>query len=199
MFSSSNGKGGKLDALSLSLTTIAIRTFNIDSVAHYGSAVFGFAEYESLVKLHLRAARAFLGLPKNVTSVAIISDMSWLEMKYKTRLNMIRQYHHVIKLTKDRLVRQIYDWDIQFSNNFAEIMTWSKEIKQIFVDNNFLSSFESQIEFPLKSTIKSIQSKMQQAQSKALKIKCSRTFNLLKTLEKVLTIFQNRCHLYKDG
>ena len=44
----------------------------VDSVAHYGSAVFGFAENAFLVKLHLRSARAFLGLPQNVCTEAAI-------------------------------------------------------------------------------------------------------------------------------
>ena len=39
------------------------------SVSLYGSEVFGYNEYDSLHKLHLRAIRAFFGLPKNVTSL----------------------------------------------------------------------------------------------------------------------------------
>ena len=34
------------------------------SILEYGAEVFGYKQYDSAFKLHLRAARAFLGLPK---------------------------------------------------------------------------------------------------------------------------------------
>ena len=160
----------------------------VDSVAHYGSAVFGFAENAFLVKLHLRSARAFLGLPRNVCTEAAISDMAWLETKCKTRLNMIRQYHRVIKLSESRLTRKIYNWDLQFSNNFPNKTTWTNEIKTIFIENNYLSTFEAQLEFPLKTTINQIKQSMFNNQTISLKDKCLqkpklRTYNLFNDFE----------------
>ena len=38
------------------------------SISQYSSEVFGFEENDSTFKLKLRAARAFLGLPKSVAS-----------------------------------------------------------------------------------------------------------------------------------
>ena len=37
----------------------------VNSIAHYSSEVWGFKPYDSSLKIHLRAARFFLGLPKN--------------------------------------------------------------------------------------------------------------------------------------
>ena len=45
------------------------------SISEYTSEVFGFEQYDSTLKIHLRAARAFLGLPKNVASFGWISEV----------------------------------------------------------------------------------------------------------------------------
>ena len=47
----------------------------INSIAHYSSEVWGFKSYDSCSKLHLRAARFFLGLPKNAPIPAILKDI----------------------------------------------------------------------------------------------------------------------------
>ena len=42
------------------------------------SEVFGFEEYGATNKIHLRAARAYLGMPQNVTSFGLVSELDWL-------------------------------------------------------------------------------------------------------------------------
>ena len=66
------------------------------SVAHYGSEVFGYEEYSSTLKLQLRAARAFLGLPKNVTSCGLVSELDWLLPHYQTRIKMIQYFGRIL-------------------------------------------------------------------------------------------------------
>ena len=48
------------------------------SISQYGGEIFGYEKYDSSFKLHLRAARAFLGLPKNVASFGLVSELDWL-------------------------------------------------------------------------------------------------------------------------
>ena len=45
------------------------------SISQYGAEVYGFKQYDGAFKLHLRAARAFLGLPKNVASFGLVSEL----------------------------------------------------------------------------------------------------------------------------
>ena len=45
------------------------------SISLYGGEVFGYAEYESQFRIHTRAIRAFLGLPKQVTSFGLVSEL----------------------------------------------------------------------------------------------------------------------------
>ena len=48
------------------------------SIADYSSEVFGYESFDSSQKIHLRAARSFLGVPKPTSIPGIISDMNLL-------------------------------------------------------------------------------------------------------------------------
>ena len=65
--------------------------------------MIGFDQHEGPLKIHLRAARAFLGVPKNSTKCAILSEIYWLTPKYRTRLRMVRQYHRMLRMSDDNV------------------------------------------------------------------------------------------------
>ena len=55
----------------------------VDAMSSYGSEVIGYCEYDSANKLFLRAARAFLGVPKNAPIPGIIAEISGLLPHYQ--------------------------------------------------------------------------------------------------------------------
>ena len=63
------------------------------SISQYGGEIFEYGKYDSSFKLHLRAARAFLGLPKNVASFGLISELDWLLPQFQSRLKMIQYFN----------------------------------------------------------------------------------------------------------
>merc|ERR1712208_523 len=73
------------------------------SITDYGAEIWGFEQREETMEIHLRAARSFLGLPKNATSVGILAEINWLEPLYRTQLRMIRQFFRVLKLSEEKL------------------------------------------------------------------------------------------------
>ena len=76
----------------------------VRSICHYGSEVFGFEEFNSQMKLHLRAARAYLGLPKNVTSSGLLSELDWLLLGYVSQIKMIHFYGRLLETPSNRLL-----------------------------------------------------------------------------------------------
>ena len=74
------------------------------SISEYGSEVFGFEQYDSTYKIHLRAARAYLGLPKNVASPGLISELDWLIPQYQTQVKMIRHFGHILKTDDNKKI-----------------------------------------------------------------------------------------------
>ena len=57
----------------------------VNSVSDYSAAITGFDEYDSLTKVQLRAIRAFLGLPKNASNPAVLSEVDLLLPHFRTR------------------------------------------------------------------------------------------------------------------
>ena len=108
----------------------------VNSIAHYSSEVWGYKGYDSTMKIFLRAARFYLGLPKNAPIPAIIADIDWLEPIYIMQQKMIRQYHRILKMENTRLTKVIMLWGEKFSEKHDNLFTWSKEIKAIFENFN---------------------------------------------------------------
>ena len=98
------------------------------SISGYGSEVFGYEHYDPTFKVHLRAARAFLGMPKNVASFGLVSELNWLMPQYQSRIKMIQYFARLMKTPSNRLMRRVYSWD-QHLNNTGQIISWSSEVK----------------------------------------------------------------------
>ena len=156
----------------------------ICSISQYGSEVYGFENFDSYFKLHLRAARAFLGLPKNVASYGLISELSWLLPRYQSHIKMIQFFNRIMCTPSNRLLYKVYMWDRNL-NESKQINTWSAEIKSILNEHNLAHIFEQQQIFPLKQTIIKLKTSMFEKQHKILETECKnkpklRTFMLFK-------------------
>ena len=141
------------------------------SVSDYGSEVWGFDAKQSISKIHLRAARSFLGLPKHATSAGVLAEISWPEPVYRAQLRMIRQYFRVLKMDDDRLTRQVYRWDKSFSEQ-QNLQTWSSEVKDILVTHNQSHVLSPEVSFCPQSVIKKLKESMHVKQTISLKEIC---------------------------
>ena len=81
------------------------------SIVDYGGEVFGFKDFDSAQKIHLRAARSFLGVNKTTSIPGTISELNLILPQYRTQLKMVRQYHRVLKCNENNLSKRIFAWD----------------------------------------------------------------------------------------
>ena len=142
------------------------------SISDYGGEIFGNESFDSALKIHLRAARSFLGVPKTTSTPGVLSEINWLLPKYRTQLKMIRQYHRIIKLPNTSLTKKVYFWDKNL-NDENQLITWTSEVKNIFSANNLAAVFESGNIFDLKLIIENLQSSMMLSQQNYLEDECS--------------------------
>ena len=126
------------------------------SISEYRSEVFVFDQYDSSFKLHLRAARAYLGLPKNVTSFGLISEVDWMLPQAQMQIKMIRHFGRLLKTPNNRLMKRIYIWD-KYLNESEQISSWSGEIKSILYANNLNVVYDSQQVFAVKHIVKQLE------------------------------------------
>ena len=145
----------------------------VNSISQYASEVWGFEQYEPTLKIHLRAARFYLGLPKTAAIPAVLAQIDWLEPVFCTQMKMIRQYHRIIKMDNTRLTKSILIWDKQFFDEH-KFPTWSSEICSIF-ENYDMNYFSENLElFPLKETIKTLKTQMKLKHANSLNLRCQR-------------------------
>ena len=172
------------------------------SITDYGAEIFGFLQYGSLEKIHSRAIRAFLGVPKTTSVAGLRSEINWLEPQSRTQLKLIRMYHRLLTMKDNLLTKKIFLWDLKISEG-SNFNTWSDEVKTILDSNNAMELFTSNI-FDVKSTINSMRDSLLAKDQQNLKEQCQsksklRTFNCISSfsadkeyLQKPLTFVQRK-------
>ena len=156
----------------------------VNSIVDYTCSVTGFRCQEDALNIHLRAARSFLGIPKNGTKCAVLSEINWLLPSNRAKVEMVRLYHRLIKMADTRLTRRVFEWDKNLCDrNIVE--GWFNEVKTVLSETSFQYIYETGSIFPLKSTLKAIEGSLKCKQNEDLKLECSqmpklRVFNLFK-------------------
>ena len=159
------------------------------SVSEYGSEVFGFPQYDSTFKIHVRAIRAFLGVQKTATTFGLVSEVDWLLPKYQTQIRMIRQYGRILNLPRHRLIYRVFSWDHAL-NCSGTINTWSNEVKTVLYEHDLNQVFDFQQIFSVKDIVSKLRQSMTKKQQNELKTECEnkpklRTFITFKDYEKL--------------
>ena len=154
------------------------------SISQYGSEIIGYEKYDSAFKLHLRAARAFLGLPKNVASFGLISELDWLLPQFQSQIKMIQHFGRIVCTPSNRLLYRIYVWDRNLTES-GEIVTWSSEVKSILYQHNLAQIFDDEQIFRTKEITLKLKTSMYEMQQQILRNECKnkpklRTFMLFK-------------------
>ena len=175
----------------------------VNSVSDYSAAITGFEHYDSLLKVQLKAVRAFLGLPKNACNPGVLSEVDLLLPHYRTRLDMIRCYHRMLCMDYSRITKRVYTWDKNL-NESGKIKTWYSEIREILASAGLEAILSQERPFNLKSLIDTISSSFKSQQKEQLANECKdkpklRTFVRFKNFEgtpaytsKFLTFHQRR-------
>ena len=143
----------------------------VTSIVDYGGEVTGFTQYDPSLQVHLKAVRAFLGLPKNSCSVGVLSEVDWLLPEYRTQVRMVRQYNRILRMDNNRLTKKVMLWD-RYLNERNEVQSWSGEVKIIFERCGLLGTYETGFPFVTDQVVKTIDSFFQKDQAEYLKQEC---------------------------
>ena len=160
----------------------------VTSVADYSAPVTGYEEFVSATKIHLRALRAYLGVPKNAANAGVLSEINWLLPKFRGRISMMRYYHRLLNTSNDRLLKKVFLWDKKLNEN-GEMSTWFSEIKAIFYECNLTVLFDSGLNFDVRFTSSYMKLKYESMQSNQLLEECMllpklRTFMTFKSFNR---------------
>ena len=156
----------------------------VTSVADYSAPVTGYEDFSSANKIHLRALRAFLGVPKNAANAGVFSEIGWLMPKYRGRILMVRLYHRLLNTNNSRLMKKVFLWD-KMLNESDRISTWFHEIKSILYECDLTVLFDTGLNFDIRFTSSYMKKKYESIQSNNLLNECTllpklRTFMMYK-------------------
>ena len=95
-------------------------------IMDYCGGVWGYKPYEKCGSVQNRAIRAFLGVHRYASNVAINGDCGWVSARTRRKLDMLRLWHRLVSMSNDRLTKRIFLWDLAAGKG-----SWSNEIKEI--------------------------------------------------------------------
>ena len=75
-----------------------------------------------------RAARFFLGLPKKAPLPGVVGETGWTPSIVRRDLEVLRLYNQIVKMTDDRLTKQVLNYDINQGDG-----AWSDNVKSILM------------------------------------------------------------------
>ena len=110
----------------------------VSTIINYGAAVWGYKNYDKPNTIHNRAIRTYLGVHRFSSNIAINGEMGWVTPKVRRHLDIIRLWYRIVKMDNNRLPKKIMLWDREQNRS-----TWSKEVKQIFINMDMLNEYES--------------------------------------------------------
>ncbi len=109
-------------------------------VMDYGSAVWGFKNYEKLEQVHHRAMRFFTGVHRLCPIPGFVGDMGWLDNVSRWKIERIRLWNRLIETKHDRLVKKIILWDIDMYSRTNK-SNFSSHVNQICSDLDYKECF----------------------------------------------------------
>ena len=166
------------------------------SVLLYGAEVsWGFKQYNSTLKLHHRALRAFLGVSSQTPICGIKCELQFMDPQSHSQLRMIRQWMRMRSLPDHLLTRRILNWDINFQNSNPNLSTWSNECKTILSKNGLEHYFY--INCNTKDLINSLKISLFKNDMKTFQLQCM-NMPILRTYIQINDFEADKQNLYED-
>ena len=92
----------------------------------YASGVWGYKNYDKPNVIQNRAQRAFLGVHRFTSNVVVNGDMGWTSPVVRRKINILRLWNRLEKMSDTRLTKRIYLWDKTQNRN-----NWSRDCKKV--------------------------------------------------------------------
>jgi hypothetical protein len=95
----------------------------------YGSSVWGIKDAQKIDRVQHRAIRYFLGVHKFAPILGMLGDMGWHEAVIGRQLCMFRLWNRIMKMSQDRLTKNIFTEDF---NCHVNRNNWSYSMLELF-------------------------------------------------------------------
>ena len=109
----------------------------VTPILDYASGAWGLGgQHPKIDAVQERAARFYMGLPKNAPSLGYTGDTGWTPSAVRRDLNSLRLYNEIIQMDGSRLTRRVMEYDASAGDG-----EWSRNIQNIMkhldMENNW--------------------------------------------------------------
>ena len=110
----------------------------VTPILDYCSAIWGYRFSSKCESIQNRAMRYFLGVHKFAPVLAINGDMGWDPCLLRNKLNMVRLWNRLIAMSDERLIKQVFTWDISLKSK-----NWSRDMFDLFSEIGLQEKFNN--------------------------------------------------------
>lgn len=107
-------------------------------VMDYAAGIWGFKPYQKCDTIQNRAIRAFLGVHKHTSNVAVNGDVGWISAGTRRKLSMIRLWARLTSMDDGRITKRVFKWDLEQSHG------WCSDMKTLFQQLNLGHLYDDQ-------------------------------------------------------
>lgn len=109
----------------------------VATVMDYAAGIWGYKPYHKCDTIQNRAIRAFLGVHKHTSNVAVNGDVGWISSGIRRKLSMIRLWDRLTSMDDRRLTKRVFIWD------HAHAHGWCSDIKTLFRQLNISDLYDN--------------------------------------------------------
>ena len=111
----------------------------VEPVMDYGSAIWGYKDYNRNNNVQHRAMRTFLGVGKYTAIPALYGELCWRTPRMRHHLDMIRLFVRLANMPEHRITHKVFKWDYQR----ARAGTWCHEVQAILQKCDLLNYYHT--------------------------------------------------------
>ncbi len=100
----------------------------VTPVMDYCGAVWGFKDYDKCNTIQNRAIRAYLGVHRFSSNIAIHGDLAWMTPIISPTNWYDKIWYRILCMSDTRLPKQLYKWETRLNRN-----NWYTDLKKVFI------------------------------------------------------------------
>jgi hypothetical protein len=117
-------------------TYTTVYNATVRPILEYGSEIWGGYESKSINKIHLKACRFYMKLPKHAPTNAVLGDMGW-DTPYARQQGAVGRWWHKLCNSEDgRLIKTTFVREQNSVNDATIVNNWVSSTRAMFINVN---------------------------------------------------------------
>ena len=107
-------------------------------IAEYGAEIWGEDKWEQMEKIQRDMGKRILGLDQSTCNQVVLGEMGWWKMKARRDMLRLRYWWKLIRMSRKRLPRKIYDWEMRGDSKKIWTTYTRKLLKEIGLEDYWI-------------------------------------------------------------